>query len=263
MKRFPCSARHLSGCEEQKSSWHHAAARASESGFTLIEILIVLSIIAILAALIFPTFARVRENGRRASCQSNMKQLGLAFQQYTQDNDELLPNVRILPFDQGGWMYLNMFPASETRGGYEPDKGGLYPYVKSTQVYVCPSDGKGRSSGNSYSANGCVFHALDSGGLGAGKHLASFDDTAQWLFLAEESSPLPPAPYTSAEQFANSTNDGYLAHNNNGSGGDDPLSTRHLDGSNVLFLDGHVKWFRPQKVQSDNLRTGGQEGDCP
>ncbi len=230
------------------------------SGFTLIEILIVVAILAILAALLFPTFSRTRENARRASCQSNMKQLGLAFQQYTQDNDEMLPNVRILPADEGGWMYLTVFPASESSGGYQPTRGGLFSYVKSTQIYVCPSDSKGRSSGNSYSANGCVFNALDAAGLGTGKNLAAFDNTAQWLLLGEESSPLPPAPYTAADQFANSTNDGYLAHRNTG---DDPLSTRHLDGSNVLFLDSHVKWFRPERVQTDNLRTGGQAGDCP
>src|SRR3546814_2657816 len=71
-----------------------------QKGFTLIELLVVIAIISILAAILFPVFARARENARRTSCQSNMKQLGLAFMQYTQDYDEWLPlNTNANPWD--------------------------------------------------------------------------------------------------------------------------------------------------------------------
>ena len=93
-----------------------------KSGFTLIELLVVIAIIAILAAILFPVFAKVREKARAISCTSNMKQMGLAVLQYTQDNDELFPSGT-LPFHDGrGWA------------------GQIYPYVKSIAAYSCPDD---------------------------------------------------------------------------------------------------------------------------
>ncbi len=92
-------------------------------GFTLIELLVVIAIIAILAAILFPVFARVRENARRTACQSNLKQIALGWMQYTQDYDE-----RLFGFysgtvaDQFTWMRR------------------LQPYMNSTQLLKCPSD---------------------------------------------------------------------------------------------------------------------------
>ena len=95
------------------------------NGFTLIELLVVIAIIAILAAILFPVFARARENARRSSCQSNLKQIGLGFIQYSQDYDE-----RMTP--RGG----------DIAGGgtYTIWSQKLQPYIKSTQLFQCPSN---------------------------------------------------------------------------------------------------------------------------
>ena len=92
-------------------------------GFTLIELLVVIAIIAILAAILFPVFARAREKARQTACLSNVKQLGLGIEMYLQDYDEEYP-----PY--GGWVGSNLWcwPSS------------LLPYVKNTQVFRCPSD---------------------------------------------------------------------------------------------------------------------------
>ncbi len=91
-------------------------------GFTLIELLVVIAIIAILASILFPVFARARENARRASCISNAKQMGLGLMQYTQDNDEKFPVV-VVSLSNSVSVWDN----------------AIYPYVKSDQVYICPS----------------------------------------------------------------------------------------------------------------------------
>jgi prepilin-type N-terminal cleavage/methylation domain-containing protein/prepilin-type processing-associated H-X9-DG protein len=98
----------------------------TKSGFTLIELLVVIAIIAILAAILFPVFAKVREKARQTSCLSNLKQIGLGFTQYVQDNDETWPAGY-----QGPTFYGNL------GAGWA---GSIQPYIKSTGVFRCPDD---------------------------------------------------------------------------------------------------------------------------
>lgn len=99
------------------------------SAFTLIELLVVIAIIALLAAILFPVFARAREQARKSSCSSNQRQVGMGILQYVQDNDECFP-----PGTQE-----NVDANSATRRGIGW-AGQIFPYVKSAAVFTCPND---------------------------------------------------------------------------------------------------------------------------
>ena len=223
--------------------------KSTRFAFTLIELLVVIAIIALLAAILFPVFARARENARRASCQSNLKQIGLGFAQYTQDYDERLPNTWVgLPGENqsGGWVAYSECGEVGTPAVFVGATGALQPYIKSTQIFVCPSDTEGARSGNSYAVNECLFTDTTTAGFRAGKSLAAFDETARFSLLTEEGT------------IAGSTDDGYQRIPTLNT-----ISQRHLEGSNVAFLDGHVKWYRVSRLSVDNPWSGGNGTTCP
>jgi len=122
----------------------------SKLGFTLIELLVVIAIIAILAAILFPVFAKVREKARQTQCLSNMKQINLAMIQYVQDYDEAWPSVTIghglsATDDTGG---ADARPyTTQSSWAY-----AIYPYVKSLAVFNCPDDPYGTTFKNAYSS---------------------------------------------------------------------------------------------------------------
>ena len=185
-------------------------------GFTLIELLVVIAIIAILAAILFPVFARAREKARQTSCLSNLKQLDLGFMMYVQDYDEMLPGPAPLNPAAMGWGYYGHWvPASVPPMAVE--QGGLYPYVKNAQLFLCPSDANGAAKRLSYSMNAnCGFQAI-----------ARANQPAETILLVDESATL---------------DDGYFAP-----GADQP-SWAHNGGCNFAFLDGHAKWLLPTAV---------------
>jgi prepilin-type N-terminal cleavage/methylation domain-containing protein/prepilin-type processing-associated H-X9-DG protein len=228
-----------------QSEQNRTASTRQRQGFTLIELLVVIAIIAILAAILFPVFARARENARRASCQSNLKQIGLGFMQYTQDYDEKYPPFQFI-FD----------PSQATRKYYYY-WNSLDPYIKSTQIWACPSNSSGNFSSAGYIADG-VFKDTDNisytyNGALHGAALASVDSPAE-VFLSWDVQPGYPwsgyaysAAYNTTNPAIGEVIDYATAHN--GDRGRTPNgkknsadNSRHLEGDNYLFADGHVKW---------------------
>jgi prepilin-type N-terminal cleavage/methylation domain-containing protein/prepilin-type processing-associated H-X9-DG protein len=205
-------------------------AKRSLRGFTLIELLVVIAIIAILASILFPVFARARENARRASCLSNLKQLGLAIMQYTQDYDEKLPGSR------------KYFPTAPN--AYTTWVTLLQPYAKSTQIYTCP-DGVPYSD-PAYPSYGYNY---DLGEDSVVVSLAAIDSSAEtvmigdsWAHLASPSDQLgffrlfPPSS-------AGATN-WWEKVQGSAPSWRGTIIQQHFDGSNICYVDGHAKWSK-------------------
>ncbi len=217
------------------------------SAFTLIELLVVIAIIAILAAILFPVFARARENARRSSCQSNLKQLSLGVLQYVQDYDEKFP-----------------LRQSGTNNGQNNWFWGqtIMPYVKSAQLYECPSYTNTYANQQSYygvtsAANppvGNQYGALTSYGMNeqiipnsVGTSLASLTHVSELLMLADTTRQVVPGQslgYDPNPTAGTGTDLGHFGHHSvfytSGVDSTGP-DCRHLSTTDVAFADGHVK----------------------
>ncbi len=220
-----------------------------KTAFTLIELLVVIAIIAILAAILFPVFARARENARRSSCQSNLKQIGLGILQYTQDYDENFPLAVVNGASS---------PTSTPPNGWADL---IQPYVKSTQILQCPSDT--REPGTSASNSGYTDYWYNAN-LSSNRDNSSDPGPAYRtdvaVSLAAAANPTLTVMNGDGDTVGSNSNAAYrltgaaAAGSNNGA---NPTTTsnaglvnsnsivpRHLDGVNFLFVDGHVKWYK-------------------
>jgi prepilin-type N-terminal cleavage/methylation domain-containing protein/prepilin-type processing-associated H-X9-DG protein len=224
-------------------------SQSKQRGFTLIELLVVIAIIAILAAILFPVFARARENARRTSCQSNLKQIGLGLMQYTQDYDERF--MRPLH-------YIGPSHAGNTNWGRT-----IQPYVKSTQLFTCPSDSSTADVAGGYWGTDRRFRISYGMNESFGDlSLAALNSPATTVMVVDVGG----VPQTGVDptKWAVRSTAFVLTHANNSQmlGGDahraGPLP-RHLETTTVLWADGHVK---SQRVQTFYNGDTSQASPC-
>jgi prepilin-type N-terminal cleavage/methylation domain-containing protein/prepilin-type processing-associated H-X9-DG protein len=230
--------------------------------FTLIELLVTIAIIGILAAILFPVFARARENARRASCLSNLKQMGLGIMQYTQDYDERYP-LAYYPYPDYDTARSGAAPKPPAQAQTVPGTPGatfsicdpyscgsgykdhwitwmdfINPYVKSTQIYLCPSaEDTTKPSYNYSSALSNVFGASANYDRFGASHpsgplsLAAVTRPSEIVMVMDMNDDwalgMSPRTYVAAAKSDTRR----------------PSVTPHFEGGNIVYADGHVKWM--------------------
>lgn len=239
-----------------KGQARHGRAQRRTQGLTLIEILIVLVIISLLAAIALPVLSSSRETARRMTCQSNMQQLGIAFGQYIADYQRYPGGGQFQKWGNGGhWVTtkggkndngdptkngapsalitdLVNPPFTWSKKTADVEDGALFPYAKEPKLYYCPSNVDGEDKRLSYSMN-CAIAGMRSNRVKDPQSIVLLVDeeaTADGFFYADN----PSGKYVTT----------------------DALTQLHTGGGNLLFVDGHVKFYPFKSFPLDDTIAG-------
>ncbi|GBC96468.1 hypothetical protein HRbin16_02272 [bacterium HR16] len=204
--------------------------------FTLIELLVVIAIIAILAAILFPVFARAREKARQTSCLSNMKQMGTSSMMYVQDYDERFPLSYYLSANSQAQPCAFTFLAA------------VEPYVKNRQIYQCPSEPKAMNIDDAFRNLG--LPGGECGGFTWASYNFNYALTNIGVAVASIEYPTETAV----------ASDGNLAAQQNACAWnlfDSPVQARHNDIVNACYADGHAKTFTAKLSGCTGINING------
>jgi prepilin-type N-terminal cleavage/methylation domain-containing protein/prepilin-type processing-associated H-X9-DG protein len=246
-----------------------------KNGFTLIELLVVIAIIAILAAILFPVFAKAREKARQTSCLSNVRQMMTAYLSYAQDYDECLPGTPT-------WCNTGATAPGSPAGYYGNEAARMQvfvlvqPYIKNWQLFACPSAknlgdrGSGCAAGVGthidrgwvpntfmyhYGYNECVMNSWRNDGNNfTGCHkLSAATQVSQDILIADAGCGLINWDWTWGLPRVAGANASW--------GSTDPNTARHNGGSNLGIMDGHAKWVKFESICGNGL--GSNNANTP
>ncbi len=240
-------------------------------GFTLIELLVVIAIIAILMAILMPALQRAKEQGQRAVCMGNLKQLALGWTMYCDDNDDKIVNGAPLgtpgraepghpsPLHDNEIPWVGRCYASDYGQGGQLDEhlqrqaiqeGAMWPYVKQLDLYACPTGIRGEllTYAAMDAANGLKRAGTDQYGVFLKKRNEIQGSHATRIIYIDEGWVTP---------------DSFAVHYDKAQWWDDP-PVRHGDGTNLAFADGHAeyrKWRGTDTIQEGRNRVRGHPGN--
>lgn len=200
-------------------------------GFTLIELLVVIAIIAILAAILFPVFAKAREKARQTSCLSNLKQGALAVLMYCEDYDETYPMSAYGVITGSGPTVFSFYDA-------------MYPYMKNNQILQCPSD----KTRNDLVAFFGVFGLATMGNFQYTSYMGNFAvfEDGDLFGMLPTTTPIAMAEIE-FPSFTTLAYDGWLTQSFYS-----PVTGVHNEGVNSSFCDGHAKWVKTLRTVDQN-----------
>jgi prepilin-type N-terminal cleavage/methylation domain-containing protein/prepilin-type processing-associated H-X9-DG protein len=221
--------------------------------FTLIELLVVVAVIAVLMAILMPALSRAREQGKRAVCLSNVKQFGLAWVMYADENDQKIVNACTIENSEGHtdseepcWLYFHNDWTDTERREQGIRDGAMWPYVGQLKIYKCPTGIRGEV--NTYAIVDAMNGAMASTAIGAPRE----------AYIRRRTQIKRPGERIVYVDEGKTSVQSWTIYYNLASWWDIP-PTRHGDGTNFSFADGHAEYWKWQDMRT--VKVSRQEGD--